>query len=106
MPHARWKTRFTPCNHPAWGQHPFCTAVENNFGAAGVFSPQDRGLPFDGVVALGELNTPQWLVAKLDLDLTAELRHSGGVRTYEHWREQPGAGALPAARVIDLSGKD
>ena len=88
---------------PTVGPAAFCTAVENNTGAAGVFAPQDRGLPHDGVVALGEMNKKQWLVATLDLDLTAELRHSGGVRTFAHWPEQPGAGVLPPARLIDLS---
>jgi predicted amidohydrolase len=89
----------SPCVGPA----PFCEAVAENNGAAGIFGPPDRGLPSDGVVALGEMNKPQWVIKKLQLDLIAELRQSGGVRTYDHWREQPGAGTLPSAKVIDLS---
>jgi predicted amidohydrolase len=89
---------------PCVGAASFCKAIENNVGAAGIFGPPDRGLPHDGVVAIGDINTPQWLYATLDLDLTAELRHSGGVRTFAHWQEQPGADALPPARVIDLKG--
>lgn len=88
----------SPCVGPA----AFCAAVENNFGAAGIFCPPDRGLPFDGIIAMGEFNMPQWVIAELNLDVTAELRHSGGVRTYDHWPEQPGAGLLPAAQSIDL----
>ncbi len=91
----------SPCVGPA----PFCKAVENNVGAAGIFAPPDKGLPQDGVVAIGEFNTPQWVTAKVNLDLTAELRQSGGVRTYAHWQEQPGAVPLPPARVVDLKGK-
>jgi predicted amidohydrolase len=90
----------SPCVGPA----PFCEAVAENNGAAGIFGPPDRGLPADGVVALGEMNKPQWLIKKLQLDLIAELRQSGGVRTYEHWSEQPGAGQLPKAQLIDLKG--
>jgi predicted amidohydrolase len=89
---------------PTVGSAPFCTAVENNTGAAGIFAPPDRGFPQDGVVALGEMNKPQWVTAKLDLDLTRELRQSGGVRTYDHWSEQPGVVALPRAHVVDLRG--
>ena len=91
-------TVHSPCVGPA----PFCTAVENNVGMAGIFAPPDRGFPSNGVIALGEMNTPQWVTARLDLDLLAEARANGGVRTYAHWPEQPGAAALPKARLIDL----
>jgi predicted amidohydrolase len=87
---------------PVVGPAPFCKACEMNTGMAGIFAPPDKGFPANGVVALGKMNQPQWLVAKLDLDLMAALRHSGGVRTYEHWSEQPGAGYLPKAQMINL----
>lgn len=90
---------------PVVGAAPFCVACENNTGMAGIFAPQDRGLPATGVVALGEMNKPQWVLAKLDLDHIAEIRKSGGVRTFAHWAEQPGAGPLPAAQVINLLGE-
>jgi predicted amidohydrolase len=90
---------------PVVGAAPFCTACSENVGAAGFFGPQDRGLPFDGVVALGDMNKPQWVVSTLNLDLLRELRTTGGVRTYAHWSEQPGVGPLPAALVRDLKGK-
>jgi predicted amidohydrolase len=92
-------TVHSPCVGPA----PFCTACETNTGMAGIFAPPDKGFPANGVIALGEMNKPQWVTAKVDLDLLAVARREGGVRTYEHWREQPGVPVLPKARVIDLS---
>ncbi len=89
----------SPCVGPA----PFCAAVENNVGMAGIFGPPDKGLPFDGVIALGEMNQPQWLIGTVDLDLTAAMREQGSVRTYQHWPEQPGAGPLPRPQIVDLS---
>lgn len=88
---------------PTVGHAPFCLACENNTGMAGVFAPSDRGFPPGGVLALGEMNRPQWVHARLDLDLLAEVRASGGVQTFWHWPEQPGAGTLPAARVVDIT---
>lgn len=78
-------------------------AVAMNVGAAGVFAPSDQGFPAGGVVALGEMNRPGWVHASLDLDLLAQVRESGSVQTLRHWPEQPGAGALPAARLIDIA---
>ena len=51
----------------------------------------------------GETNKPQWVYAEVDY-LIAKVRASGGVQTYKHWPEQPGAGALPKAQVVDISG--
>lgn len=85
---------------PVVGPAPFCEACANNVGMAGFFAPQDRGLPVDGVLGLGTMNQPQWLVRTLDLDLLHAVRNSGGVRTFAHWQEQPGAGTLPKAQLI------
>ncbi len=60
-------TVHSPCVGPA----PFCTACETNTGMAGIFAPPDKGFPPNGVIALGEMNTPQWVTAKVDLDLLA-----------------------------------
>ncbi|MFT3671337.1 carbon-nitrogen hydrolase family protein [Aestuariivirga sp.] len=91
-------TVHSPCVGPA----PFCTACEANTGMAGIFAPPDRGFPPNGVMALGEMNKPQWVTARVDLDLLAAARREGGVRTYQHWTEQPGVSELPDATVIDL----
>ena len=83
---------------PVVGASPWSAACPANCGMAGIFAPSDVGFPPGGVLALGEMNKPQWVYAEVDLDLIAKVRASGGVQTYKHWAEQPGAGALPAAR--------
>ena len=50
------------------------------------------------------MNKPQWVYAEVDLDLIGKVRASGGVQTYDHWMEQPGATQLPAAECVDISG--
>lgn len=87
---------------PTVGPAPWCTAVDHNTGAAGIFAPSDIGFPPGGVIALGELNKPQWVFADVDLDMLASVRKSGNVQTWNHWPEQPGAGSLPKARVVSL----
>jgi predicted amidohydrolase len=87
---------------PVVGHAPFCAACENNTGAAGFFAPPDRGFPPNGVLALGEMNKSQWLIEKLDLDLLAEVRQSGGVQTYKHWSEQLGVSDLPKAQLFKM----
>ena len=88
---------------PTVGMAPGVVACPVNIGAAGIFAPSDRGFPPGGVLALGEMNQPQWVHATLDLDLVREVRRSGGVQTYNHWAEQPGVTSLPRARVVDIS---
>ena len=90
---------------PVVGASPWSAACPANCGMAGIFAPSDVGFPPGGVLALGEMNKPQWVYAEVDLDLIAKVRASGGVQTYKHWPEQPGAGcALPKAQVVDISG--
>ena len=87
---------------PLVGPAPFCEFTNMHYGAAGIFAPSDKGFPAGGVIALGAANVPGWTIATLDLDIMQALREGGQVQTYKHWSEQPGSGALPAARVIDL----
>ncbi len=87
---------------PTVGPAPWCPPVDMNAGAAGVYAASDTGFPAGGVIALGELNEPQWVHAEVDLDLLDQVRRSGGVQTYNHWGEQPGAALLPGARTVQL----
>ncbi|MEO0328414.1 MAG: carbon-nitrogen hydrolase family protein [Pseudomonadota bacterium] len=87
---------------PTVGNAPWCPAVDTNHGAAGVFAPSDKGFAAGGVIALGDTNKPQWIYSDLNLDLLQTLRESGGVQTFNHWKEQPGASPLPQARMIEL----
>ncbi|WP_407569030.1 carbon-nitrogen hydrolase family protein [Deinococcus altitudinis] len=61
-------------------------AIETAVGAAAIYAPADpgsgqtaNGLPEDGVVAQGGMNTPGWLTHTLDLDLIREVRRDGHV---------------------------
>jgi len=87
---------------PTVGPALWCPPVEANTGAAGIFAPSDTGFPPGGVIALGDIGKPQWVHAEVDLDRLAAVRSSGGVQTYNHWSEQPGAVALPCVPVISL----
>ena len=87
---------------PTVGEAAWSPAVDINRGAAAIYGPPDRGMPADGVLALGEMDAAQWVFAEVDLTRVAELRADGGVLNARHWAEQPGGGALPAVEVVDL----
>jgi predicted amidohydrolase len=89
---------------PLVGPAPFSAVCPQNTGAAGIFAPSDKGFPPGGVVALGEMGRPSWVHATLDLDRLADVRRTGNVQTFRHWPEQPGAGVLPRAEVVSLTG--
>jgi predicted amidohydrolase len=75
---------------PTVGEAPWSEAVDVNVGAAGVFVPPDRGLPADGVLAAGHLNTPQWLFAEINLATLADIRLNGQVLNHRDWPPTPG----------------
>lgn len=87
---------------PTVGAAPWSPAVDANHGAAGIYGPPDKGMPADGVIALGEVDAAQWLFGEVDLARVAQLRADGGVLNSQHWEEQPGALALPDVEVVDL----
>lgn len=87
---------------PTVGLAEWSPAVDVNRGAAAIYGPPDRGVPADGVVAVGELDQPGWVFADLDLALVADLRADGGVLNLRHWAEQPGASPLPPVEIVDL----
>ncbi len=84
------------------GEAPWSAALDVNIGAAGVFAPPDRQFSADGVVAQGVLNVPQWLFADLDLEALARIRADGEVLNSRNWHLQPGAAALPKAKIVTL----
>ena len=87
---------------PTVGEAAWSPAVDVNRGAGGVYGPPDRGMPEDGVLALGVEGAPQWVFAEVDTALVAALRADGGVLNARHWMEQPGGVALPPVEVVDL----
>ena len=86
---------------PTVGEASWSPAVDVNRGAAGVYVPPDRGLPDDGVVALGEADRPLWVQAVVDLDRVAEVRRDGAVLNHRDWPEQVPA-AAPGVTVQTL----
>jgi predicted amidohydrolase len=87
---------------PTVGEAPWSPAVDINRGAAGIYGPPDGAFPADGVVAIGEIDTPQWLFGEVDLSRVAALRADGGVLNTRHWSEQPGGEELPRVEIMDL----
>ncbi len=88
---------------PTIGEVPWSPAVDMNVGSAGLFGPPDLGFPGDGTIAIGPLNAAEWIYGEIDLQRVEKVRREGTVFNYAHWREQPGAGALPKADVIPLA---
>lgn len=87
---------------PTVGSALWSPAVDANHGAAGIYGPPDKGMPADGVIALGDVDAAQWLFGEVDLAHVAQLRADGGVLNSRHWAEQPGAMALPTVEMVDL----
>jgi predicted amidohydrolase len=85
---------------PTIGEARWSEAVDVNIGAAGVYAPPDRGMPDDGVLAIGELNRPQWVYADLDLAALARVRSEGQVLNARDWDNQ--SAAVAPARTSPL----
>ncbi len=88
---------------PTVGAAEWSPAVDTNAGAANVFGPPDRHFPDDGVIATGAPNKPGFVYAKIDLGLVQMVRRDGQVFNHRHWKEQPGAGALPDVTQVKLA---
>ena len=84
------------------GEAPWSPAVDVNVGAAGIYTPPDRGLPDDGVLAVGAWNRPQWLYAEVDPRRLEAVRADGQVFNHRDWSHQPGLGAVPKVQVETL----
>jgi len=72
---------------PLIGTSDWCETIDVCLGAAGIYTPIDAGYPDDGVLARGELNTPGWVYADLELSGLQDTRDSGQVLNYRHWTE-------------------
>ncbi|MEI9901161.1 MAG: hypothetical protein WDN31_14600 [Hyphomicrobium sp.] len=79
---------------PTVGEALWSPAVDRNTGAAGIYVPAEQTVSDTGVLAQGELNTPQWVTAEIDLARLRHLRSSGEMRNYIDWPNQPGAAKL------------
>jgi predicted amidohydrolase len=73
---------------PVVGDGTWSSAIDTGYGAAGVFTPVDTGFPDDGVLSLGALNQPQWLVTEVDLAKVDHIRQHGMVTNHADWGGQ------------------
>lgn len=87
---------------PLVGSVDWSAAVDVNVGAAGLYTPPDRGLPDDGVIAAGSWCEPQWLIADVSPASLEAVRVDGQVFNHRDWGRQPGLGAAPAVVIEDL----
>lgn len=87
---------------PTVGMAPWSPAVDINHGRAGIFGPPDRYFPESGILVDGEWDNPGWVIGTLNLDLVAEVRAQGNVRTFRDWSRQQGLGDLPEVEVVPL----
>jgi predicted amidohydrolase len=70
------------------GDAPWSPAVDVNVGAAGVYTPVDRGFPDDGVLVSGQINAAEWVYADVDPTAIAHVRRAGQVFNYRDWEGQ------------------
>jgi predicted amidohydrolase len=82
---------------PTVGEAPWSAALDENHGQAAILAPPDRGLPEDGVLAAGAMDTPGWVFATLDPALIAHVREHGAVRNHRDFPRGPMAPPRPAA---------
>jgi predicted amidohydrolase len=61
------------------GEATWCPAADLNYGVAAIYSPPDKGLPEEGIVATHSPQSPGWLCQSLDLDLIDAVRADGQV---------------------------
>jgi len=73
---------------PTVGMAPWSPALDENYGAAGMFVPPDGDSPDDGVVTIGTEGQGAWVVADADLARVERWRTQGSVRPFAHWPEQ------------------
>jgi predicted amidohydrolase len=85
---------------PTVGMAPWSVAVDENYGAAGIFVPPDGDSPDNGVLALGREGESSWVFADIDIARVSRWRHDGAVRPFEHWPEQY-LGRLPKSLPIE-----
>jgi predicted amidohydrolase len=82
------------------GAAPWSVLLDDNHGAAGVFSPPDIGFPSNGVIASGTLDEPQWVYGDIDVEFLRTNRQRGQVRGREDWARDEHL--LPVSVTHDL----
>lgn len=70
---------------PTVGGAAWSIAVDQNWGAAAIYGPVDRGFASDGVISQGSLDTPGWVFGDVDLAALARVRADGQVTNHRDW---------------------
>lgn len=84
---------------PTVGLAGWSPAVDENTGAAGAFGPPDRGFPDNGILALGGIDVPGWVLVDVDSAAIAEVRRDGQVLGMAHWPESAARTAVQPVRL-------
>ena len=82
------ENQFFVARSPLVGRAEWSPAIDENTGAASVYTPVDRKFPDDGVAATGGDEEPGWVFADLDLDRVEWIRQRGMVFNYADWPKQ------------------
>jgi len=69
------------------GEAPWCPAVDENHGSAGIYAPPDGFWPQSGLIAAGTLDKAGWVKAEIDRKTIIKSRQGGRVLTYRDWPE-------------------
>jgi len=67
------------------GDAPWCPAVDENHGGAGIYAPPDGFWPQEGIVASGKIDEAGWVKAEIDRTLISKSRHEGRVLPWRDW---------------------
>lgn len=70
-------------------------AINHGVGAAAFYTPMDVGFPDNGILAMGEMSVPQWVIADVDLAKVYYIREHGGVTNYADWDGQHALHTVP-----------
>ena len=83
---------------PTVGAAPWCAALDENVGQAGIYGPVDRGFAAHGILAEGEMGGGDWVFAELDPARLEAVRRDGAVRNHLAW-----PAAVPVARPAEFA---
>jgi len=78
------------------GKADWSPAVDINVGRAALYGPLDRGLPDEGVLALGALDVPGWIFAEVEFESVEGARRDGQVLNDRDWPRHFAIAAPPA----------
>lgn len=73
---------------PTVGKAYWTEILDENYGAAGFYTPPTKNLPDDGILAIGRLNESGWVFADLKLNIIEDIRANGETLNYTDWANQ------------------